>query len=274
MIRIIGVGDNTVDTYIHLKKRFPGGNALNVAVLARRFGADTAYLGCVGNDDRGRLILEALQNEGVDTSHCRVIEGVSTAYSEVLVIEGDRVFGKSDHGASALLTLTEEDLAYISTFDLVHTSVYSNLESQLEKIRGRVRYISFDLSQNLKEDYWYQVLPFVDIAFVSLSEVPQVDLERYLYKLSSLGPTWIVATRGAQGAWLYDGRTIYHQPSVPVEVVDTLGAGDAFAARFLVDFLAGMPLSLAMQNAARAAAENCTHYGAFGYGQPYDITHT
>lgn len=42
MIRIIGVGDNTVDTYIHLKKAFPGGNALNVAVLARRNGADTA----------------------------------------------------------------------------------------------------------------------------------------------------------------------------------------------------------------------------------------
>ncbi|MGB9800670.1 MAG: PfkB family carbohydrate kinase [Thermanaerothrix sp.] len=274
MIKIIGVGDNTVDTYVHLKQRFPGGNALNVAVLAKRYGAEAAYLGCVGNDDRGRLILEALKKEGVDISHCRVIEGVPTAYSEVMVIDGERVFGNSEHGASTLLMLTEEDLAYISTFDLVHTSIYSNLESQLEKIRGHVRYISFDLSQHLTEDYWYQVLPFVDIAFISLSMVPLANLERYLYKLSSFGPTWVIATRGAQGAWLYDGHSIYYQPTVPVKVIDTLGAGDAFAARFLVDFLAGKPLNLAMENAAQAAAENCTHYGAFGYGQPYDILHT
>ena len=46
--RIIGIGDNTVDTYIHLRKKFPGGNAVNVAALAHRNGAEAAYLGFVG----------------------------------------------------------------------------------------------------------------------------------------------------------------------------------------------------------------------------------
>lgn len=270
MVRLIGVGDNTVDTYIHLKQRFPGGNALNVAVLAKRYGADTAYLGCVGKDERGMLILEALRQEGVDISHCRVIEGIPTAYSEVMVIDGDRVFVNSNAGASAALALGEEDFIYLSTYDLVHTSVYSRLESQLKRIKSSVHYISYDLSQNLEEDYWHLVLPFVDIVFVSLSEVPLNCLEHHLQKINSLGPAIVIATRGPQGAWLYDGQNIVHQPALPIEIVDTLGAGDALAARFLVDFLAGLPLNLALQNAAKAAAENCTHYGAFGHGQFYD----
>ena len=65
-MRIVGVGDNTVDKYLHLKMMFPGGNAVNVPVLARRYGHDASYIGWLGDDTYGHLILDALVAEGLD----------------------------------------------------------------------------------------------------------------------------------------------------------------------------------------------------------------
>ncbi len=50
---LLGLGDNTIDSYVDLSRQFPGGNAVNVAVLAACHGARAAYLGCIGNDDAG-----------------------------------------------------------------------------------------------------------------------------------------------------------------------------------------------------------------------------
>ena len=269
MTRIIGVGDNTVDTYLHKRMLYPGGNALNVSVLAHRYGHPTAYLGWLGKDERGDLILRALAEEGIDTSHCRVIEDGATSFSTVTLVDGDRVFGESNHGTSILLTLEDKDFDYISSFDLVHTSVYSHLEEQIVDLKHASQRLSFDFSQQLDEAYLKEILPFVDIAFFSLADVDQSGMDELMHKALQLGPSLVVMTRGKDGAWVYDGNKLYHQGVIPVQAVDTLGAGDAFAARFLVEYLDGTPIPLAMQRAAESAAQNCTWYGAFGHGVSY-----
>jgi fructoselysine 6-kinase len=60
-VRICGVGDNVVDRYLELGLMFPGGNALNVAVFAKRAGAEAAYLGITGNDVLGEIVRRQLQ---------------------------------------------------------------------------------------------------------------------------------------------------------------------------------------------------------------------
>ena len=268
MIRLIGVGDNTVDTYIHMRMRFPGGNALNVAVLAKRYGHEAAYLGTLGNDERGEIILTALAAEGVDASHCKVLDG-ATSFSSVEVIDGDRVFGESNHGVGDQLVLDEEDLRYISTYDRVHTSVYSNLEGQLAALNKASRTLSFDLSQRCDTEYLNAVLPHSDIAFISLSDISFADQEALIKQMHAFGPRLIVATRGKHGSWVFDGQNMFHQDIFQVKAIDSLGAGDAFAARFLVEHLDGATIPEAMQRAAQSAAQNCTWYGAFGHGVSY-----
>ena len=75
--KLLGLGDNTVDTYVDRSLQFPGGNAVNVAVQAKRLGAQTGYLGCLGSDEAGMLLVDALRLEGVDTTRCRVRPGAS-----------------------------------------------------------------------------------------------------------------------------------------------------------------------------------------------------
>ncbi len=270
MTHIIGVGDNTVDTYIHQGIGYPGGNAVNVAVLTHRYGHPAAYLGWLGDDANGRLILHALRNEGVDVSRCRVIEGGTTSFSTVQLVDGDRVFGAGHHGVTSQIALTSQDYDYIRQFDVVHTSVFSYLEGSLGDLKHASRCLSFDFSDRRDPEYLESVLPQVDVALISCSELTLEEQDGLMRQMYRQGPRLVLATRGSQGAWVYDGSRTLHQGVIPVQVVDTLGAGDAFAARFLVEALGGVPLPQAMQLAAESAAENCTHYGAFGYGQPID----
>jgi fructoselysine 6-kinase len=266
-MRIIGVGDNTADMYLHLGLVFPGGNAVNVAVFARRYGCQASYLGWLGNDVFGDLILGAMNEEGVDTSFCRVVEGAN-ARSEVTIVNGDRVFGQSHHGVTGQLYLAAADLDFIREHDLVHTSIYSHIEPQLTELSRAAAILSFDFSQDWSENYLVECLSLVDIAMLSFPDRSQSRCEDLVHWVHSQGPRIVLLTRGKEGAVAYDGREMVHQGIVETGVVDTLGAGDAFMARFLVEYLSGSSLEVALGKAALSAAETCGYYGAFGHGIP------
>ena len=83
------------------------------------------------------------------------------------------------------------------------------------------------------------------------------------------GPQLVLITQGIMGTPLFDGERFFRQSIVEAKVTDTLGAGDAFAARFLVEYLDKVPLGICLQRAAQSAAETCSSYGAFGLGMNY-----
>lgn len=265
MAKIIGVGDNVVDKYLDLGLMFPGGNALNVAVLSYRYGADAAYMGVLGEDRAGRHIYETLQKEGIDVSHVRITEGPN-AYSEVTLVDGDRVFVGGDPGVSTQLSFTEDDFEYMKKFDLIHTSVYSYIEDELRNLKETGKIVSFDFSDSYEQSYLNKTLPYVDFAFFSGSGKSLEEIKDFQKKVSEQGPSLVLITRGSKGAILYYNGKYYLQDSVPTKVVDTLGAGDAFIASLIVSILDRKEVTFAMQKAAEDAAKTCTYYGAFGYG--------
>lgn len=265
MIKIIGVGDNTVDRYLHLGKMFPGGNAVNVPVLAHRMGYTAAYLGWIAKDLHGLLVYNSLIEEGIDVSHTRLIEG-KNAYCEISLSDGERIFGEYSEGVCDQIDLNDEDYKFISTFDLVHTSTYSFISPFLEKLKSFSKFISYDFSREWDRKALVETLPFVDIALLSTKDENIEELMHFAY---SFGPEIVLITRGEHGAHLFDGKQIYYQSPVMLEEVkDTLGAGDAFAARFLMDYLSGYSIKNALKNAAKSAAETCSYYGAFGHEKP------
>ena len=112
MIRIACVGDNCIDYYDNTNEAFPGGNPVNVAVYARRLGADASYLGAVGTDKYGELMICALQEKGVDTSHVQVLSG-NTALTHVCRVDGERIFGDYEEGVMAEFSLNKEDIDFM-----------------------------------------------------------------------------------------------------------------------------------------------------------------
>jgi fructoselysine 6-kinase len=263
---IIGVGDNVVDKYEYLGVMFPGGNALNVAVMAYRYGVKTAYLGWLGTDHAGRHVHQALKNEGVDVSRVRVIEGAN-AYDEVMLQDGERRFIRSEKGVAKKFCLSAEDYSFINSFDLVHTSVYSLTEKHLPQLKNACKFVSFDFSDlsNLTSLYLDSTLPHIDIAFFSGGKQTVDTIKEFLKNLSQKGPRFTVVTLGSRGSILYSEGKFHFQPIVPVKLVDTLGAGDAFIARCLKGILENEGIADTLHEAAWEASQACLHYGAFGY---------
>ena len=275
-MRIVGVGDNVLDRYVDQGLMYPGGNAVNVPVLALRFGAEAAaYVGAVGDDEGGSWLLEALGLEGLDTSRVKVLPE-RNSYTSVALVDGDRTFVGGEKGASSKLVLTPEDVGFIHNFDVVHTSIYSGIEGQLQELRANSRILAFDFSNEFDEAYLDRVLGSVDYAFFSGSrmfpgarDTEESELEAFLARVEDRGVRLALVTRGAKGAVLrYGGRT-WRQEAVPCRVVDTLGAGDAFIARLIVGIVSGEEPSLALREAARSAAATCSYYGAFGHPRAY-----
>ena len=77
-MKLLGIGDNVFDHYRWRKELYPGGNSVNVPVLARRYdGSETGYIGLIADDREGRHFLKALDEEGLDVSRVRMMHGVT-----------------------------------------------------------------------------------------------------------------------------------------------------------------------------------------------------
>lgn len=268
-MKIIAIGDNVVDLYLDEEIMYPGGNALNVAVFCNRFSNDScSYIGIVGNDIEGQLIEESLEKENINISRIRRAIG-ETGVSKVALDEsGDRVFvGWNKGGVQSELKIqfTEEDLSFIHSHSLLHTSVYSHLEGDIPELCRKIS-VSFDFSTYKEEERIKKVCPYLEYAFFSGSDMSKKDCHELIKKCHALGTKYVGITRGKDGAVFSDSFHIYEQSSVETEVVDTLGAGDTFIAMLLTSIHQSNNIRISLQLAAEAAAETCGYYGAFGYG--------
>lgn len=264
MTRILAVGDNVVDCYPASNEMYPGGNCINLAVLARRFGAETGYVGAIGKDRAGDVIKAALEDEGVDTQRLRVLPG-KTAYCVIgHRRNGDRVFLKFDLSVS-MFQPDADDIAFAEKFDAVHIGQSSGLDGCLAEFAGRTR-LSYDFSTRREKEHRQRVAPLCHLASFSGGDLPRHQAVDMLHETLRAGAKWCLVTRGEDGALLGHGDRLFETPAVPVEVVDTLGAGDTFVARTLVGLLRGEAPPQLLAAAATAAAATCTRVGAIGHG--------
>ena len=287
MIKVLGIGDNVCDKYLHTKTIYPGGNALNVAVFAGMMGAEAAYLGTFGDDEVGEHVYTVVKGLGLDLSHCRMEHGANGC-ARVNLVDGDRVFLGSNKGGVLRehpLQLSDEDLEYIRQFDLCHTTNNSYMDEQLQRLKQAGIPISYDFSgQWIDNERVARVAPFIDYAFLSCGSVAQERAQDICRFMQDQGAGMVIATRGSEGAVLFDGQDFYIRPPKLVEAVDTLGAGDSFATAFLLSWrqsqlehgdqmsqdLRAQLLEEALLKAAEFSAKTCLVYGAFGNGKAYD----
>lgn len=266
MKRIVAVGDNVVDCYPASATMYPGGNCLNVAIFARRCGADTAYVGAIGEDAAGAAIRAALAAEGVRTERLRIVAG-PTAYCRIgHGPSGDRVFLDWDLAVS-MFTPDAGDLAYVADFDAVHVGQSSGLDDHVGAFAARAR-LSYDFSTRRDAGHRARIAPLCFLASVSAGGLPPAEVDALLEEMIGHGARYCLATRGEAGAILASAEGRLEQPAAPARVVDTLGAGDAFIATTLVGLLAGEDPRLVLADAARRAAETCSHFGATGHPAP------
>ena len=132
-MKIAGIGDNVIDRYMNMGIMFPGGNAVNVAAHAALLGAEAAYVGSIGADREGKILKNALESLGVDLSQCIFDPEATTKKCDVNVIDGERHYIGCDLGTkwAHTTTIRTEDVEYLKTFDVIHTSCNAKLHEDV-----------------------------------------------------------------------------------------------------------------------------------------------
>jgi len=262
---------------------YPGGNALNFSVYAQKTGAQSAYLGVFGDDVAARHLQETLRHLKIDIQRCRHYQG-ENGYACIDLIAGDRTFIESNKGGVLRqhpLVFEQDDLDYIASFDLIHTSLNSYIEGELVKLKSLGVPLSFDFSVRGTDAYFRQICPQVDYGFISCGHLSETETLDKIHRLFVYGCGAVIATRGPAGAIYYGGGdTIMYKPEY-IKPLDTLGAGDSFLTGFLLDIikyrqarpkllLAMLPKEIilaALERGNTLAALTLQCYGAFGFGK-------
>lgn len=246
----------------------PGGSAANFAVWARRLGAGVGLIGRVGDDLIGRALLRDLEQEGV-VSGVHVGEE-TTGLTLALVGEDGSQTMLGARGATAALSTADLHWPLLDQAELLHVTAYSFFEdapraaalAAVEYTKNRGKQISLDPSayrylQSVGPKAFLALAQGTDIFLPNLDEGSALTGEREPHRVigALLEHFPVVALKmGPDGAMAGADGTIVQHPGFAVPVVDTTGAGDAFAAAFVVSWLKRHDLALAVHEGNRVAA--------------------
>lgn len=274
-MRLLGVGDNVVDRYVTLGREYPGGNAVNVAVFARRLGAESSYMGVLGDDLSGQHVFDSLRREGVGTEFCNVAQG-QNAYAEVKIVDDDRVFVGAEPNV-AKFSPDESHFENMVGFDIVHSGYAGTFGSSVARMATKSK-VSYDFGAEGKFDpegaEFLSMLPHLYLASFSGSHLDAAGAESLAQRALENGAQHALVTRGRDGAYLAQSSAGMWQDAEPINVVDTLGAGDAFIASVLVGLLSRRKISDVLASASAHAAQVCMRHGAFGDGRAFSSRDT
>lgn len=234
----------------------PGGKGLNQAVAAVRAGASTVFVSAVGDDTAGVGLLQVMHDDGIDTTHVRIIEGVPT---------GRAIIGVGDNGENSIIVVSGANRFVSVDRTPASKVVLSQLEVPFEAIeraflQGRSAGAVTILNPAPAASVPASVLAITDIVVPNEHEV---GLLGGVDALLAAGVGHVVVTLGAQGATVHhrDG-TVDHVAAFVVEAVDTTGAGDTFCGTLAARLAMGDDLPAALRHAAAAAALSTTRAGA------------
>lgn len=267
--RVVVVGSLNVDLVTRVRRhpapgetvlgegleRLPGGKGANQAVAAAAAGASTALVGRVGDDDAGAAYLAGLAERGVDVSAVRPTAGQPTGHALIAVDERGENTIVVIGGANGLVT-PEEAMAGTAGADVV----LLQLELPLPAVVAAAEAARAAGVRVLLNPSPWQPLPPGLVEAVDVVVVNEHEAEQ----LGTYGGE-LVVTLGAAGAEWRSGRERVAVPAPQVDVVDTTGAGDAFAGTLAAALAAGLERQPALARAVTAAAGSVGVAGAQGW---------
>ncbi len=234
-----------------------GSSSVIMACGAARLGLNVAFIGLVGDDEFGRFMLRAMQERGLDTAGCLIDPAAQTGLSVILSGPADRAI-LTYPGAIPLLDIDQIDTALLTQARHLHVGSYfllDNLRPDLPALFAQAQALGLTTSLDTNWDpreIWdvAAILPHCDIFLPNEAEVRCItghdDFGKGLDLLAAQIPTLAVKL-GAKGGLARQGETTVSAPPLPVNVVDTTGAGDSFDAGFLYGYLHNYSLADSLQ---------------------------
>lgn len=265
------VGDYTLEM---------GGSTCIFACQAARLGLRTGILGKVGPDSFGKLILQRLQDYGVDTRHIVTDDNLKTGLGVALCKENDRAI-LTYLGSLNALTPADVQASFITSARHLHHGSYFLMDRLKPKIPHILRAAKkAGLSTSLDTNWdpgesWNgslaSALAYTDIFLPNLQELLRItrkdSLMAGIHSIHAYGVRLVAVKLGERGACVSDGARLYQCQVNPVTGGDSVGAGDCFDAGFLAGWLKGLPLPVCLRLACGCGRAVAREVGGLA-GQP------
>jgi 5-dehydro-2-deoxygluconokinase len=292
---VLAMGRSCIDLYAHeigvpitavrSFDAYVGGCPTNVSVGTRRLGLDSALLTAVGEDQVAEFVLHFLAREGVETRFVPCKPGRRTS-AVILTIQPPDRFPLTyyrDNCADVALTIedvrgapvADSRVLFVSGTGLSREPSHTATLFAAETARQAGTAVALDL--DYRPDQWPDVATFgvavrgllarTDLAIGTEDEVRAAagglaDLDEAVARLTAPGLPALVLKRGAQGATVFEaGQPPVDAAPFPVEVLNVLGAGDAFASGLLYAWLRGWSLPRAARFGNATGAIVVTRHG-------------
>jgi len=233
-----------------------GGAESNVASMLAKLGVHSAWVGAIGSDPFGDIILSSLRQDGVDTSFVKIDESKKTAvYFKDVLPDSTKVFYYRESSAMSFAGPELLDSARSQTWDIIHMSgitpaLSSSSESLTrEGIAGKnlsSALKSFDI--NYRPSLWtegkaapllQEIANQCDIVFVGLDEAADLWGTQTVTDIREVlpDPGWLIVKDSENLATEINAEGTFAKPVIGGDIVEKVGAGDAFAAGWLAGFL-------------------------------------
>lgn len=256
-----------------------GGAESNVAIGLRRLGTAASWIGRVGADSLGERVLRELRAEGIDI-HATIDQEAATGLmlKERRTATTSRVWYYRSGSAGSRLNAADLPAQLIAGAALLHvTGITAALSpgaqvAVLEAVRlAQEAHVPISFDVNHRSTLWrgldstpvYRELArAATIIFAGEDEArllaPGVTSVKELAEsIATLGPAQVIIKLGADGCFALINGVEYVQQAVPIRAVDTVGAGDAFVAGYLADFVAGKDVATRLRTAVATGAFVC-----------------
>ncbi|MFC1769198.1 carbohydrate kinase family protein [Nanoarchaeota archaeon] len=249
-----------------------GGGGTNSAVALARLGLKVGFVGILGNDEYGEIIKKEMKKEKIKdlTQMCHAD---CTGYSVVLdSIAHDRTIfvfkGANDHLDYNKIKKNKLKTKWFYFSTLLNKS-YKTLEKISEFAKKNKIKIMLNASSYLARKgpkFLKKILNNTKILILNLEEskmmVGSGSTEVLLRKLRDLGPEIVIITDGKHGVHVYDGEKIFYGKPHNIKILETTGAGDAFASGFLYGYISKNNISDGIRCGVTEAESVIQHHGA------------
>lgn len=255
-------------------KRVLGGAPFNVAWHLQAFGQAPHFISRVGNDAEGESVCAAMRDWGMDMTGLQTDLERPTGRVSVSFNDGEPVYDIVEHCAYDAIAPAPAEvncrLLYHGSLALREAASRRSLE-QLKACQPKTVFVDV----NLRPPWWQrpQVQELLHTAhwvkingdeLAMLHPTQEGGVLKPVHFLAEYGLTGLVLTHGAEGAELLTASGVHFKvsPEHNIEVVDTVGAGDAFAAVMILGLAHDWPLDLSLQRAQAFASKLVSNRGA------------
>lgn len=258
-----------------------GGGGANVAIGSAKHGLRTAVWGMIGDNPFKKVILEELDEANVSTRYIEIVQGVNNVSSILLSPKGERtIIHYSPQNTQlkkyrpSLHELLKAKMVYMG--NLAHSSFEDKLElaSYLGDLKEKNIFIlNLGITDcRRQKEQTDRLLKHADIVLLNGHEFSELVRAQYedihfhehviQWYLPKLTHKLFVITEGKKGSFAYCKNEVFHVRNVPVEIVDTTGAGDAYTAGFISSWYRYRDIEKAMHSGSRYASRILQTVGA------------